>query len=144
MVNLTYVLWVCAHSMIMLSLLMVVDSLRWVTFSVFVNARVLVTNVVPALLVHERPRGHSLNTTAISRALLFCSLKQPISQILAAINSNMFPVFIAANLATGAINISMRTLDADNTTAIAILAFYGLVVAVFALALTNRGLTIKV
>eukprot|EP00903_Cladosiphon_okamuranus_P007892 g7624.t1 len=99
MVNLTYVLWVCAHSMLMLGLLMVVDSLSW---------------------------------------------KRPISQILAAINSNMFPVFMVANLATGVINISMRTLDADSPTAIVILATYVVFVAGFAVILANLGLAIKV
>lgn len=73
-----------------------------------------------------------------------CSLKRPISQILAAINLNMFPVFMVANLATGAVNISMRTLDAGTPTAIAVLATYVLFVAAFAVALANRGLTIKV
>eukprot|EP00752_Nemacystus_decipiens_P016520 g14766.t2 len=97
MVNLTYVLWVCAHSMLMLGLLMVVDSL---------------------------------------------SLTRPISQILAAINSNMFPVFMVANLATGAINISMRTLDADTPTAIALLATYVTFVAGFAVTLANLAAAI--
>ncbi|CAM9296987.1 unnamed protein product [Pylaiella littoralis] len=99
MMNLTYVLWVCAHSMLMLVLLMVVDSL---------------------------------------------SFQQPISQILAAINLNMFPVFMAANLATGAVNMFMRTLDADTPTAIAILATYAVFLAGFAVALASRGFTIKV
>lgn len=51
---------------------------------------------------------------------------------------------MVANLATGAVNISMRTLDADTPTAIAVLATYVLFVAAFAVALANRGLTIKV
>ncbi|CAM9376289.1 unnamed protein product [Hapterophycus canaliculatus] len=99
MVNLTYVLWVCAHSMLMLGLLMLVDNV---------------------------------------------SLRRPTSRILAAINLNMFPVFMVANLATGAVNVSMRTLDAETPTAIAILAIYVTLVAGFAAALSNRGLTIKV
>lgn len=80
----------------------------------------------------------------VSCACLSGSLTRPISQILAAINSNMFPVFMAANLATGAINISMRTLDADIPTAIVILATYVTFVAGFAVILANLGLRIKV
>lgn len=56
----------------------------------------------------------------------------------------MFPVFMVANLVTGAINISMRTLDADTPTAIVILATYVLFVAGFAVILANLGLTIRV
>ncbi|CAM9913139.1 unnamed protein product [Scytosiphon promiscuus] len=99
MVNLTYVLWVCAHSMLMLGLLMVVDNL---------------------------------------------SVTRPTSRILAAINLNMFPVFMVANLATGAVNVSMRTLDAETPSAVAILVTYITFVAGFAVALSNRGLTMKV
>ncbi|CAM9158988.1 unnamed protein product [Ectocarpus sp. 4 AP-2014] len=99
MVNLTYVLWVCAHSMLMLGLLMVVDSL---------------------------------------------SLKRPTSRVLAAINMNMFPVFMVANLATGAVNISMRTLDAETLSAIITLTIHVVFVAGVAVALSDRGLTIKV
>lgn len=80
----------------------------------------------------------------LSLSYLPGSLKRPTSQILAAINLNMFPVFMAANLATGAINISMRTLDADTPTAIIILAAYLVFVAGFAVILANLGLTMKV
>lgn len=100
MVNLTYVLWVGAHSTLMLSLLMLVD------------------------IISSNP----------SR-----------SQILSAINFNMFPVFMVANLATGAINLSMRTLDADTSTAVMILSIYLVVVAGFAVILMGRwGFKVKV
>lgn len=57
---------------------------------------------------------------------------------------NMFPVFMVANLATGAVNISMRTLDAGTLSAIMTLTIYVVFVAGVAVALSNRGLTIKV
>lgn len=56
----------------------------------------------------------------------------------------MFPVFMVANLATGAINISMRTLDADRVTSLVILSIYVVLVAGFAVALSNRNLVMKV
>lgn len=56
----------------------------------------------------------------------------------------MFPVFMVANLSTGAINISMQTLDADTSTAVVILLFYVVFVARFAVTLADHGLTIKV
>lgn len=40
MVNLTYVLWVSAHSSLMLSLLMVVDIIRWVSAIILVLKRI--------------------------------------------------------------------------------------------------------
>lgn len=63
---------------------------------------------------------------------------------MAAINLNMFPVFMAANLATGAVNIFMRTLDADNPTAVAVLATYVVCVAGFAVALASSGFRLTV
>lgn len=88
--------------------------------------------------------SNDISSYRVSCACLSGSLKRPTSQILAAINLNMFPVFMAANLATGAINISMRTLDADTPTAIVILAIHVVFVAGFAVILANLGLTIKV
>ena len=64
---------------------------------------------------------------------------------MSAINFNMFPVFMVANLATGAINLSMRTLDADTSKAVMILSIYLVVVAGFAVILMDRwGFKVKV
>lgn len=55
----------------------------------------------------------------------------------------MFPVFMVANLATGGINISMRTLDADNSTAVVTLIVYLTIVAGFATTLSECGVVLK-
>lgn len=52
---------------------------------------------------------------------------------------------MVANLATGAINLSMRTLDADTFTAVIILSFYVVFVAGFAVILMDRwGVKLRV
>lgn len=63
---------------------------------------------------------------------------------MAAVNFNMFAVFMVANLATGVVNISMRTFDVDTFTAVVILSVYVVLVAGFAVTLASRGLMMKV
>ncbi|CAM9485213.1 unnamed protein product [Choristocarpus tenellus] len=87
LVNLTYVLWVCAYSVLVLLLLLLVD--------------------------------------------LFCT-RPPRSKLLSAVNSNMFMVFVVANLLTGGINLCMRTLDANDSTAMVVLFTYSVGVMVIA------------
>ncbi|CAM9479714.1 unnamed protein product [Discosporangium mesarthrocarpum] len=94
LVNLTYVLWVCAYSATMLVQLLLVD---------------------------------------------MYSSAPPRSQLLAAVNRNMFTVFVASNLITGAVNLCMRTLYASDTTAMVILSTYMVIVMSLTLFLANKG-----
>lgn len=64
--------------------------------------------------------------------------------MLAAVNINMFPVFLSANLVTGVINVSIRTLDASDVTASTILTIYTIVVALIAVMLVKLKIVIKV
>lgn len=93
----------------------------------------------------EYPNVNKLDFPPSRRARLIGSSTPSRSQILSAINFNMFPVFMVANLATGAINLSMRTLDADTSKAVMILSIYLVVVAGFAVILMDRwGFKVKV
>lgn len=56
----------------------------------------------------------------------------------------MFPVFMAANVATGAVNISMRTLDSAPWAAGVTLSIHVIFFTGFAVILANRGILVKV
>lgn len=51
---------------------------------------------------------------------------------------------MVANLMTGAINMSMRTLDTDTFTAVGIVLVYIVLVVGFAVVLSNHAVVIKV
>ena len=50
--------------------------------------------------------------------------QQAVPRLLQAVNANMLPVFLAANMLTGLINLSMDTLSVSDWTARAIVACY--------------------
>lgn len=55
----------------------------------------------------------------------------------------MFAIFMAANLATGAVNISMRTLEADTWTAVIVISVYTTSIFGLAMALAKCNLVLK-
>mmetsp|Transcript_29613 Transcript_29613/g.76022 ORF Transcript_29613/g.76022 Transcript_29613/m.76022 type:complete len:527 (-) Transcript_29613:767-2347(-) len=60
-----------------------------------------------------------------------------------ALSGNMLLAFLAANLLTGAVNLSINTLDTPDTAAIGILAAYALATNALAWALWRRGLALR-
>ena len=66
------------------------------------------------------------------------------SPIMAAFNNNGLAVFLAANLLTGAVNLSFNTLDANAWQSMAILIAYMGLVTAFALGLQMSGLKLKI
>lgn len=88
--------------------------------------------------------SYCANSDPVCSARSRDSSNPPRSQVLAAVNFNMFAIFMVANLATGAVNISMRTLDADPWAAVTILLIYVTFVAGVAVILASRGIAIKV
>ena len=69
-------------------------------------------------------------------------LPQPLEarglDLIQAISAQLLPFFLAANLMTGAVNLSIRTLDADDGTAAAILVLYLAVLCAGATAVSAR------
>lgn len=70
------------------------------------------------------------------------SVKRP-PLILESINLNQLAIFLLANLCTGLINKSIRTLYAGPWTAIAVLLTYSIVLVVAALMLHRRRIYIR-
>lgn len=62
--------------------------------------------------------------------------------LLEAINRNGLAVFLVANLATGLVNVSMKTMYAPDTVALTVLGLYS--GGVCALAWLGRGLRVKI
>lgn len=66
------------------------------------------------------------------------------SRIMAAFNKNGLAIFLVANLLTGAVNLSIKTLDANAWQALAILTAYMAVVTAFAVVLDASGVKLKI
>ncbi|KKZ66510.1 phosphatidylinositol glycan, class W [[Emmonsia] crescens] len=65
------------------------------------------------------------------------------SRIMRAFNGNGLAIFLVANLLTGAVNMGMNTLDADKSTAMAVLVVYAAVLTGVALAMDKWNLKLK-
>ncbi|EQL37908.1 phosphatidylinositol glycan, class W [Blastomyces dermatitidis ATCC 26199] len=65
------------------------------------------------------------------------------SRIMRAFNGNGLAIFLIANLLTGAVNMGMNTLDADKSTAMAVLVGYAIVLTGAALAMDEWNLKLK-
>jgi phosphatidylinositol glycan class W len=81
------------------------------------------------------------NTTFLFAYLVIeISLSTSVPPLLEAINSNGLVVFLAANVLTGLINLSMRTMWARDSMALLVLTGYSLVTCLIAWTLRNRRL----
>lgn len=65
------------------------------------------------------------------------------SNVLKALNRNGLAVFLVANLATGIVNMTVKTLHTGDVMAMAILGGYSLAVTLFAVGLDRAGISIK-
>jgi phosphatidylinositol glycan class W len=73
---------------------------------------------------------------------LFSSGGVPVPSLLEAVNNNGLAVFLAGNVMTGLINLSMRTMYASDTAAVIILIAYS--GALCGIAWLGRGVRLKI
>jgi phosphatidylinositol glycan class W len=73
---------------------------------------------------------------------LFSSNGNPVPPLLEAINNNGLAIFLAGNVLTGLINLSMRTMYASDATAIIVLIAYS--GAFCTVAWLGRGVRLKI
>ncbi|KAK2743798.1 Glucosaminyl phosphatidylinositol (GlcN-PI) nositol acylation protein [Myotisia sp. PD_48] len=65
------------------------------------------------------------------------------SKVMDAFNENGLPIFLIANLFTGAVNLGMNTLDASKAVAMAVLIGYSAILMAIALGLKARNIKLK-
>ena len=141
LVNLPYIAWVVAHSATQLACLAAVEAVTLTHTGVPPPpSRSTPVVAVPASLWRRAascflpPAG-----TPFSRATLVSR-----SIILDAMNDNYFALFLVANLATTAVNHTMRTLDVPHGPAMAILLVHAVAMTATAVAWRRCGLRLKV
>ncbi|GBF94214.1 hypothetical protein Rsub_06484 [Raphidocelis subcapitata] len=115
--NAAYVLWVCAQCFASLAMCAVTD--------------------VATVALAAPPRAAPPPGGAAAAAAA------PSPRLLCAINRNLLPLFLAANLLTGAVNLGFDTLAASDGVARAIVGAYLVVVCLLAAALGAHGVTLK-
>lgn len=82
-----------------------------------------------------------LSYLAIERAFFANRPDRAVPRILGAVNKNGLALFLLANLATGAVNLSMRTMYASTPISMAVLSLYS--AGVIGVAWIGRGLRLK-
>ncbi|MCJ1434497.1 Glucosaminyl phosphatidylinositol (GlcN-PI) nositol acylation protein [Xylographa pallens] len=113
--NLPYVLWVCAFNCTQILAFCLIE-----TF-VFPN-------------VHKAMDGATEKREADLAT----------SHVLQSYNRNGLAIFLLANLMTGLINLTVKTIDVDSGTAMAILLGYAVVVTTVAITLDANGISVKI
>lgn len=109
--NMPYVLWVVAFNIAQLFLFCLIETLLF-----------------PAVHRSSAKEGEAERVSFAT------------SPIMAAFNKNGLAIFLVANLLTGAVNLSVHTLDASTTQAMAILVGYAAVIAGVALGLDKANI----
>jgi len=113
--NLPYVLWVCAFNCVQILAFCLIETL------VFPNVHKATDRVT-------EKRESDLAT----------------SNVLKSYNRNGLALFLLANLMTGLINLTVRTVEVNTKTAMAILVGYAAVMTTVAYALDAKGISIKI
>ena len=113
--NLPYVLWVCAFNCSQLLAFCLVETVVF-------------------------PHVHR----AVDPTIAEQEARRATSRILRSYNRNGLAVFLLANLMTGLVNMTVKTLDAGTGTAMAVLVGYAMVLTLVALGLDARGIAIKI
>lgn len=124
--NLPYVLWIVA----------------------FNNAQILLFGLVeacgPGFAYSPSSSTAASNSTPTSPPGTSNTPGDATSLVLRAYNANGLVVFLAANLLTGLVNLTVDTLDASAIQAMAVLLLYAALLTALALALDARGWKIKI
>ncbi|KAI9438149.1 GWT1-domain-containing protein [Lactarius indigo] len=146
LVNLPYILWVAAYNTTFLLCYMLLD------LAFFPTPLAKSTySPVSGLKVVRRPSDDDDDDRTLSPAsplvppyrattttMSSGPSPMPAPPLLEAINQNSLAVFLLANVATGAVNLSMRTMYASDGRAMGVLAAYAFGVCVFAWAVRGR------
>jgi len=154
LVNLPYILWVAAYNTTFLLCYLLLDLVFFPT-----PLAKSTYSPVSGLKVVRRPSdfhkdgdgddGEGTLGSASPHAQPYCAgptttcsgpSPMPAPPLLEAINRNALAVFLLANVATGMVNLSMRTMYASDRRAMAVLATYAFGVCVFAWAFRGRRL----
>ncbi|KAL2820738.1 GPI-anchored wall transfer protein 1 [Aspergillus granulosus] len=114
--NMPYVLWVAA----------------------FNNAQLFLFCLIEAVFFPPGNRTPAVGTDGEAERTAFAT-----SRILKAFNRGGLPVFLAANLLTGAVNLTVPTLDVNNVQAMAILIGYAAVITGIALGLDKANIKLS-
>ncbi|KAA8907529.1 GWT1-domain-containing protein [Sphaerosporella brunnea] len=104
----------------------------WV--AAFNSSQLVAFYLVEKLLLPKRQSGAADEKEAY---------KFNVPRVLEAFNRNGLPVFLVANLLTGLVNVSVKTLDVGRVAAMGILTAYMVVITAFALILDYKNLSIK-
>ena len=112
--NLPYVLWVCAFNCAHILAFCLIET-------------IVFPNVHRAMDVATEKREVDLAT----------------SHVLQSYNRNGLAIFLLANLMTGLINLTVKTIDVDTGTAMAVLLGYAVMVTTVAIALDVNGISVK-
>ena len=115
MANLAYIVWVCA----------------------FNTTQLLLFNLVERAFF---PNVHKANDRQTERQ----RVKDATSRVMQAFNRNGLALFLLANLLTGVINLTVKTLHVGDVKAMAILLGYIAILAGVALALDHFDVSIKI
>lgn len=120
--NLPYVLWVSAFNAI----------------------QVLLFCGIETLFFHSRAGAVTQNALSSNASAVLDVGSIATSRILAAFNNNGLAVFLGANLLTGAVNLSVNTLDMGFLGAMSVLTLYAVTITILALGLDRMGWKLKV
>ena len=112
--NLPYVLWIAAFNTTQLFVLCVVDTVFF-------------------------PASYNATDSKMENEAYMAAT----SRVLRAINRNGLPIFLLANLLTGLVNMTVRTLEADTVMTVGILVAYSAVISLVAVALDAYDLSIR-
>ncbi|KAL4159591.1 hypothetical protein PRNP1_000168 [Phytophthora ramorum] len=131
-------------------------NMRWLVISLFAVAGLLWLSTFLSVRLVSRPSRRMLNLSyllwvmaeSITLLALYCgiqtlSMLPRVPLLFQGINHNQLFVFIVANLMTGAVNLSMHTINTEPAIACAVLLAYMLVVCVLASVLQHAGVRIK-
>ncbi|KAH9921820.1 GWT1-domain-containing protein [Fomitopsis serialis] len=129
LVNLQYILWIAAYNVsfilgyMCLDLAFFASPLSKSTYSPYSKLKV---QHDPVMLKKDDRHGHTVEGSAPA--------------LLDAINKNGLALFLLANLATGVVNLSMKTMYASDAVAMAVLSAYALAICGVAWVFRNRRL----
>jgi len=137
LVNLPYIAWVAAYNTTALLCYLLLDLAFFPT-----PLSKSTYSPVSGLKVVRRPSDDDDNVSDSASTPLTMPDSEPSPMpappLLEAINRNSLAVFLLANVATGVVNLSMRTMYASNVRAMCVLGGYAFGVSAFAWALRGR------
>ncbi|KAK9449170.1 GWT1-domain-containing protein [Limtongia smithiae] len=138
--NLPYVLWVSSYNLLFILLYLLVD----MTFFPGPNSHHNASSWSSSTSSSQSPTsGFSLSpsSSALSTPVRY---EDSVPRGLQAVNENGLAVFLLANLLTGAVNLSINTLEIRNIEALLVLIAYAAVLAVFAGFAKSRGWRLRI